>query len=70
MEFKEIASKSVSELNHLLSEEKKKLDNLNFKAAQNQLKNVREIREVKLVIARILTVLKTRLAPEIKEQQQ
>ncbi len=57
MEIKEIKLKEVGELNHLLSEARKKLDELMFKARQKQLKNIREIREVKKDIARILTVL-------------
>jgi len=58
MDIKEIKNKSISELNHLLDEKRKKLDDLNFKVAQNQLKNVREVRIVKKDIAKILMILK------------
>ncbi len=58
MEIKEIRIKSASELSHLLAEAKKKVDDLKFKAAQKQLKNVRELREAKNDLARILTILK------------
>lgn len=60
MDIKEIKLKGISELQHLLLESRKKLDELMFKARQKQLKNIREIREVKKDIARILTVLKTK----------
>ena len=60
MDIKEIKIKEAGELNHLLSEARKKLDELMFKARQKQLKNIREIREVKKDIARIMTVLKTK----------
>ncbi|MEK7167382.1 MAG: 50S ribosomal protein L29 [Patescibacteria group bacterium] len=58
MEIKELREKEIKELNHLLSELRKKLDDLNFKVAQKQLKNVREVRNAKKAIAQILTVLK------------
>ncbi len=57
MEIKEIKNKTRPELNHLLSEARKKFDDLRFKAAQNQLKNVSELKKVKKDIARIMTVL-------------
>ena len=60
MDIKEIKLKEIGELQHLLLESRKKLDELLFKARQKQLKNIREIREVKKDIARILTVLKTK----------
>jgi len=58
MDIKEIKSKSANELDRLLLELKAKLDSLNFKVKQDQLKNVREIRVIKKDIAKILTVLK------------
>ena len=58
MDIKEIRNKSVAELNHLLKDLRKKLDDFNFKVLQNQVKNIREIRIVKKDIARILMVLK------------
>lgn len=57
MEFKEIKSKSESELHALLNELRSKLRELNFKDANKQLKNVREIRMVKKNIAMALTLL-------------
>ncbi|MFA6422268.1 MAG: 50S ribosomal protein L29 [Candidatus Buchananbacteria bacterium] len=58
MDIKEIKLKPETELQHLLSETRKKLDDLSFKAKQDQLKTVRDIRVVKKDIAKILTVLK------------
>jgi len=65
MNIKEVTIKSEVELKHLLLELKKKLDDLQFKVAQKQLKNVREVRTVKRDIARVLTVLdqKKKAAP-------
>lgn len=58
MEIKEIRIKSESELNHLLADCRKKLDELMFRARQKQLKNIREIRIVRKDIAKIMTILK------------
>jgi len=58
MDTQEIKLKPASELEHLLLESRKKQDDLNFKAKQDQLKNVRELRVVKKDIAKILTALK------------
>ncbi len=58
MDIKELKNKSEAELNQQLADERKKLDDLKFKAAQGQLKNVREIRPVKRGVARILMLMK------------
>lgn len=58
MEIKEIRNKTNNELRHLLSELRKKLDDLKFKSAQKQLKDVRDVRIVKKDIAKILMVLR------------
>lgn len=57
MDIKEIRNKPFSELNHLLGDLRKKLDDLKFKVFQNQLKNVREVRTIKKDIAKVMTVL-------------
>ena len=57
MELKELKKKSKSELHHILSEEREKLRESRFKDANKQLKNIREIREIKHLIARVLTLL-------------
>lgn len=57
MELKELKSKSEKELRQFLEESRDKLRNLRFKDANKQLKNVREIRIVKKMIAKTLTLL-------------
>ncbi|MCX6746366.1 MAG: 50S ribosomal protein L29 [Candidatus Parcubacteria bacterium] len=56
-EIKELKLKSVVELQKLLALDREKLRDLRFKASQNQLKNVREIRSIKKRIAQILTFM-------------
>ncbi|MDP2830529.1 MAG: 50S ribosomal protein L29 [bacterium] len=60
MEFKELKKKSESELHRILAESRDKLRDLRFKDANKQLKNVREIRKVREMIARILTLLNSK----------
>ncbi|NTW22811.1 50S ribosomal protein L29 [Candidatus Falkowbacteria bacterium] len=57
MELKELKTKSEAELHRSLAESREKLRDLRFKDASRQLKDVREIREVKKLIAQILTLL-------------
>lgn len=57
MEFKELKTKSENELHRFLAQSRDKLRELRFKDASKQLKNVREIRGVKKMIAKILTLL-------------
>ena len=57
MEFKDLEKKTEKELQKLLAEERASLYELRTKVAVNQLKDVREIREVRTNIARILTRL-------------
>lgn len=59
MDSQELKSKSAPELQALLSVEQEKLRDLRFKDSNKQLKNVREIRNVKKLIARIFTQLKS-----------
>ena len=57
MEFKEIKNKSLKELNELLAEKRGELRELKFKASENQLKKVNQIKRVKHNIARIQTAI-------------
>ena len=57
MEFKELKSKSPSELKSLLAEKREHLRVMRFKVAQRQLKKVHEIKQVKHDIAKIMTIL-------------
>jgi len=57
MTIKDLQGKSISELSALLLEQRLKLKDLRFKDANHQLKDIREIREVRQNIARIFTIL-------------
>lgn len=57
MDLKELKLKTEKELRQILNESRDKLRDLRFKDANKQLKNVREIRQLKKMIARILTLL-------------
>lgn len=57
MEFKELKTKDSKELQKLLSVNQEKLRELRFKDSNKQLKNIREIRVVRNLIAQILTLL-------------
>jgi len=57
MDFKELKTKTENELHRLLAEERDKLRELRFKDSNKQLKNIREIRNLKKTIAKILTGL-------------
>lgn len=58
MDYQEIKTKSESELQRLLAEERNRGRELRFKDSNSQLKNVRQIRTAKKNSARILTALK------------
>lgn len=58
--IQDLAQKSERELHDLLVKTRVEFQNLTFKVRENQLKNVRAIRQAKRTIARILTQLNTR----------
>ena len=58
MKSTELRQKSKSELQKLLQDLQEKLRQLRFDLVSGKVKNVREIREIKKDIARILTLLK------------
>lgn len=60
MKASELKKKDKKELEKDIENLKENLSNLRFKLAANKLKNVREIRNIKKDIARILTILKTK----------
>ena len=64
MELKDLLKKSEKDLHKALAESREKLRALRFKDSANQLKNVREIRSTKKIVARILTLLNKK---EVKE---
>ncbi len=57
MEYKELKTKTESELNKMLAEERSRLTELRFKDSNRQLKNVRALRAAKKMIAMIITAL-------------
>ena len=58
MKTKELQSKTEPELRRMLSEHRAKLQQLRFDLAGGKVKNVREIRNTRKDIARILTFQK------------
>ena len=63
-EFKELKKKTTAELNRLLAETRDKLRDLRFKDANKQLKDVRQVRKLKKLIANILTIMNKGVAPD------
>lgn len=59
MKTVELRKKTKAELEKLLIDRREKLRQLRFNLAAGKLKNVREIRQIKKDIARILTLLKS-----------
>jgi len=56
MDKKELMAKDAGELKKLLIASQEKLRDLRFKDSNKQLKNIREIRAVRQLIAQILTI--------------
>lgn len=56
-EIQELKNKGVGELENLLAEKRKKLHELNLDLVAGKVKNIGELREVKKIIARIMTFL-------------
>jgi len=57
MKSKELNSKTKDELGKMIEETRKRIEEVRFKAASGGIKNVKELREDKKNIARILTAL-------------
>lgn len=57
MDYKELKNKGLKQLHEMLAEKRDELRELKFKTSENQLKNVRAIRDVKHTIAQILTAI-------------
>lgn len=58
MKTEELRKKTKEDLEKLLVEKRKKRAQLRFDLKTGKVKNIREIREIKKDIARILTILK------------
>ncbi|MFA5184364.1 MAG: 50S ribosomal protein L29 [Patescibacteria group bacterium] len=57
MDFKELTTKGAADLQKLLTSSRERLRELRFKDSNKQLKNIREIRAAKTLVAQILTLL-------------
>ncbi len=57
MDIKELTSKSPADLQKLLAKYREDIREMRFKDSNRQLKNVREIRKSRAIVARILTIL-------------
>ncbi|MFA6304343.1 MAG: 50S ribosomal protein L29 [Patescibacteria group bacterium] len=68
MDFKELKKVSVAELVKLLAKYREQLRDLRFSISAKQQKNIRQIREPKQMIARILTLLNNHKADESTDQ--
>ncbi|OGF63889.1 50S ribosomal protein L29 [Candidatus Giovannonibacteria bacterium RIFCSPHIGHO2_01_FULL_45_24] len=60
IKIKDLRSKAELELGELLAGEREKLLELNMRAHESKPKNVKEAREIRKNIARILTLLKNK----------
>ncbi|MBU0707818.1 50S ribosomal protein L29 [Patescibacteria group bacterium] len=60
MKIEELRAKPAKELNILLQELREKERDLRFKISAKQMKNVRELRDIKKTIAKIFTVLNSK----------
>ncbi|MCK9438816.1 MAG: 50S ribosomal protein L29 [Patescibacteria group bacterium] len=57
MDLKELKTKKDSELHSLLAKWREELRELRFKDSNRQLKNIREIRNIRKNVAQVLTLL-------------
>lgn len=58
MELKELRGKTKEELSKMLKASRENWRRLRFSVSAKQLKNIREVRDAKKLIARIFTILK------------
>lgn len=60
MKISELRTKTESEIKKILQENRERMRQLRFDLASGKVKNIREIRKVKKIIAKSLTVAKER----------
>jgi large subunit ribosomal protein L29 len=60
MKFNELKNKSVNDLQKGLAEMREQLRELRFKVSSDQVKNIRQIREIKKNIAQTLMLLRSK----------
>ncbi len=68
MQLKELRAKEKKELLKLLAQSREKLRGLRFSVSAKQLKNIREVRGVRKLIARTFTILKEKNAVEDNQE--
>lgn len=56
----DLMKKSAEELKELVTEKRTRIEELRFLLSQKKVKNVRELRELKRDVARMLTLLKVK----------
>lgn len=69
MKYKELKKKKESELKQFLAQSHEKLRELRFKDASKQLKNVREIRKNRKMVAQSMTIMSLRKKGILKEEK-
>ena len=57
MDYNELTTKTLAELQVLLADNRETLRDLRFKVSENQQANVREIRKARNIVARIMTAI-------------
>lgn len=62
LQVSDLQLKSVTELHDLLGAKREELRTLRFSVSENQLKNVRGIRDIRRDIARIISAINTKHA--------
>ena len=67
MTINEFKQKSEKELRKILIDSRERLRQLRFNLASGKVKNVREIRKLKKDIARMLTILNTKINTKVKD---
>ena len=70
MKTSELRKKSNSELDKLLKDSREKIRSLRFNLIGGKVKNVRDVRDVKRDVAKILTLLNETTEEEILESKQ
>lgn len=68
-QLQELKSKGAVELGKMLKASREELRDLRFKVASDQHKDIRELRDIRKRIARIMTILKTTPAPVEKKAE-
>ena len=70
MKFKELKNKPKAELTKILKESNDKLCELRFKIANRSLKNVKDVKNTRKVIAQILTALNDKNREVVEKVQE